>query len=113
MKYRETNALPKKFIGELEAKQRNTVWPDPMINSRGVDEFLWRGSPDAPLVQRVAAWILGIFFILAGLAWLVGAYLRGWWVIAVLSILWFYVGGRVFLNGFRRHKAGKPTVKGS
>ena len=35
-------------IEAIKAKQRNTVWPDTMVNSRGVDAFLWRGDPDAP-----------------------------------------------------------------
>jgi hypothetical protein len=55
-----------KLIEDVSAKQRNTVWPDAMINSKGVDEFLWRGSPDAPLVQRIGAWIFGITFMFLG-----------------------------------------------
>jgi hypothetical protein len=92
-------------IEEVRDKQRNTVWPDTIRNSRSVDAFLWKGSPDAPLVQLAGAWIFGVFFILCGLAWLVAAYVRDSWVVAVLSILWFYVGGRVFRNGFRRHES--------
>jgi hypothetical protein len=105
MKSKTTNASRKKLIEEMKAKQSNTVWPGPMINSRGVDEFLWRGDPDAPLVQRMAAWIFGIFFIVVGgLGWLDIAYQKHWRAFGLLSIVWFYVGGRVFLNGFRRRK---------
>jgi hypothetical protein len=96
---------------ELAQKQRNTAWPDTLVNSRGVDEFLWRGSPDAPLVQRIAAWLFGIVFVLVGAAWLVAAYQKHWWGICLLSIVWFYVGGRVFLNGFKRHRTRKPNHK--
>jgi hypothetical protein len=98
-------------IEEIEAKQSNTVWPDAMVNSRSVDEFLWKGSPDAPFVQRIGAWIFGVFFIFGGLAWLVGAYERDSWVIAALSIVWFLVGGKMFLNGFRRRRATRPKKK--
>jgi hypothetical protein len=56
----------KKFIESIKAKQRNTVWPDTLINSRGVDEFLWKGSPDPSLVQRLAAFIFGLTFVLLG-----------------------------------------------
>jgi hypothetical protein len=59
---------------EIEAKQRNTVWPDTLRNSRSVDEFLWKGSSDAPLVQRAGAWIFGLTFILLSLALLDVAY---------------------------------------
>jgi len=92
-------------IEEVRAKQRNTVWPDTIRNSRSVDAFLWKGSPDAPLVQRIGAWIFGVLFIMVGLGWSVVAYVNHWWVFAVLSILWFYVGGRVFLNGFRKNES--------
>jgi hypothetical protein len=100
-------------IEEVRAKQRNTVWPDPFINSRSVDEFLWKGSPGAPLVQRIGAWIFGLTFILIGLGWVDVAYERRWPVFGVLSILWFAVGGKVFLNGFRRRKVEKPTDHGT
>ena len=53
-----------RLIEEIKAKQRNTVWPDTLMNGRSVDEFLWKGSPDAPLVQRMGAWIFGLAFML-------------------------------------------------
>jgi hypothetical protein len=89
----------------LKAKQRNLVWPDALINSRGVDEFLWKGAPNAPLVQRVAAWLFGLAFIAVGLGFIAVAYEKGFIVFGVLSIVWFFAGVKVFLNGFRRRKA--------
>jgi hypothetical protein len=112
MKNKVTNSNHNSLVEIIEAKQRNTVWPDTMINSRGVDEFLWKGDPNAPLVQRMAAWIFGIFFILIGVGWLDAGYEKHSLIVAVLSILWFLLGGKVLLNGFRRHKAEKSTVKG-
>lgn len=100
-------------IEDLRAKQRNTVWPDPIRNSRSVDAFLWNGSPDAPLVQRIGAWIFGLTFILAGLLWVSVAYEKHDRVFGVLSIVWFAVGGKVFLNGFRRRKVEKPSGQGT
>jgi len=50
-----------KLIEEARAKQSNTVWPDTLLNGRSVDEFLLKGSPDAPIVQRIGAWIFGLF----------------------------------------------------
>jgi hypothetical protein len=82
-----------------------------MINSRGVDEFLWKGSPDAPFVQRIAAWVFGVFFVLGSIAWLDAAFERHSVIVGVLSIAWFLVGGKVFLNGFRRRKAKASRVK--
>ena len=112
MKSKVTSTSRKKFIEEINAKQRNTVWPGPMINSRDVDAFLWRGDPNAPLVQRMAAWIYGIFFmVVGGFGFLAVAYQKGWWAFGVFSIVWFLVGGKVFLNGFRRRKAKVSKIE--
>jgi hypothetical protein len=95
-------------VEELKARQRNLVWPDALINSRGVDEFLWRGAPDAPLVQRVGAWLFGLAFAAVGIGWLVVAYKKHFIVFGILSVVWLYVGARVFLNGFLR-RGTKPA----
>jgi len=100
-------------IEEVRAKQRNTVWPDAMRNSRSVAAFLWKGSPNAPLVQRIGAWIFGLTYILIGLGWVDVAYERHSPVVGVLSIVWFVIGGKVFLNGFRRRKVEKPSGHGT
>jgi hypothetical protein len=100
-------------IEDVRAKQRNTVWPDAMINSRSVDAFLWKGSPNAPLVQRIGAWIFGLTFILLGLGWVAVAYEKDDLVFGVLSIAWFAVGGKVFSNGIRRRKVEKPSDHGT
>jgi hypothetical protein len=94
-----------KIIEDIKAKQKNLVFPDTLRNSRSVDEFLWKGSPNAPLVQRVAAWMFGLFFVLAGVAFLDVSYQKHYLIFGVLSIGWFLVGGKVFLNGFRRRNA--------
>ena len=82
-----------------------------MKNSSSVDEFLWKGSPDAPLVQRIGAWIFGLTFILLGLGWFDVAYERHWRAFGVLSIVWFFIGGKVFLNGLRRQRTAKHKSK--
>jgi hypothetical protein len=107
------NTKQDQAIEEVRAKQRNTVWPDTIRNSRSVDAFLWKGSTDAPLVQRIGACIFGLTFILGGLGWVDVAYERHWPVFGVLSIVWFVVGGKVFLNGFRRRKVEKPSDHGT
>jgi hypothetical protein len=98
-----------RVIEEIKTKQRNFAFPDTLRNSRSVDEFLWKGSPDAPLVQRMGAWMFGLFFILGGLVFLDVAYEKHYWIFGVLSICWFLVGAKVFLNGFRK----KRTHSGS
>lgn len=106
---------PEKFIEDVRAKQRNTVWPDTLLNGRSVDEFLWKGSADAPLIQRIGAIIFGLFFMFGG-AMMVEADRettpeRKSLIPVIVGVGFFLVGLRVFFNGFRRrtrqHRAGK------
>ncbi len=41
------------LLEEVSRRQRNTLWPDAMVNSSSVDALLWKGSPKATKVQRV------------------------------------------------------------
>jgi hypothetical protein len=111
MKDREHNSQHDRLIDEIKDRQSNTLWPDTMKNGSSVDEFLWKGSPDAPLVQRMGAWIFGIFFLLCGVCFLEFAREKRSWVVLVFSLVVFLLGGKVFLNGFRRHKASKHKDK--
>ena len=102
------NSKQDQAIEVVRAKQSNTVWPNTIRNSRSVDAFLWNGSPNASLLQRIGAWIFGLTLILVGVGWVDVAYERDWLVFGVLSIVWFAVGGKLFLNGFRRRKVAPP-----
>jgi hypothetical protein len=97
------------FIEEMEARQRNTVWPDTLLNGRSVDEFLWKGSPDAPLVQRIGAWVFGLTFMLLAMALIEidreTTPDRKSIALVILAIAFLFVGLKVFLNGFRRRKS--------
>lgn len=107
--HRPSERRTRKVVEELKARQRNLVWPDALINSRSVDQFLWRGAPNAPLVQRVGAWLFGLVFTVVGIGFLVVAYKKHFLVFGLLSIVLLYVGSRVFLNGFQKRgiKAAK------
>src|SRR5258706_14075306 len=94
------------LIDESRAHQRNIVFPDTVRNGRAVDVFLWRGSPDPPLVQRIAAWMFGLMFVFLGLAvfvlakkaWDDGSWL-GVVVTALISLSFVAIGIRIFRNG--------------
>lgn len=49
---------------DIEARQRNTLWPDTFRNSAIIDAFLWKGDPNAKPVQRIGLIILALFFLL-------------------------------------------------
>lgn len=65
------------LIEDIRNNQRNIVWPGPLVNSRGVDYFFWKGSPNPSVIQRIAAWLFGLVFLgialmLLDLAWNLG-----------------------------------------
>ena|SRR5579863_3211076 len=99
-----------KFIDESSANQRNIVFPDTVRNARAVDIFLWRGSPNPPLVQRIAAWMFGVTFVGLGLALSPLAKLalerdRSWLgfvVLTFMSLSSILLGIKIFRNGFPR-----------
>ena len=77
--------------------------------SGAVDAFLWRGSSNPPLVQRIAAWMFGIMFMGFGLV-LLGMATKGihedgvvsFLVVGLISLGSFLVGVKIFRNGFPR-----------
>src|SRR6266446_6820751 len=95
------------FIEEIRVKQKSTVWPYPLINNRRVDKFLWKGSSDAPLIQRIGAWVFGLAFLAMGaLLLIVGREFAGdgGEGLVIMSVGAFMLGMKIFLNGFRRRK---------
>jgi hypothetical protein len=99
-----------RFIDETRDRQRNVVFPDTVRNGRSVDAFLWKGSSNPPLVQRIAAWLFGLVFIGFGLVLLSAAArvrnedhsLIGGVVITLISLSSALLGIRLFRNGFPR-----------
>jgi hypothetical protein len=91
----------RQFIEDIEAKQKNTVWPDMLVNSRAVDYLIFRGSRDATRVQRVGIALFGAFFLLAGIAFIGIAHDLHSIVPVFIAVLGFLLGGRLLSNAFR------------
>ncbi|MGD0547792.1 MAG: hypothetical protein ABR991_08170 [Terracidiphilus sp.] len=111
MKDKAHNSEHDHLIEEIKDRQSNTLWHDAMKNSRGVDEFLWRGSPNALLVQRIGAWIFGLAFLIADLAILDITYKKFSWPDLLVFLVSLMIGGKIFLNGFRKNKTVKHKSK--
>ena len=94
----------RKLIKDFRDKQRNTVWPDPLINSRGVDMFLWKGSPNPTRVQRAGAVVFGLFFMIAGITYASMAVESRSIPLGIMSLGGLYVGVRMLRNSFPRRK---------
>jgi hypothetical protein len=100
-----------KFIDGVRASQRNIVFPDTVRNERPLLVFLWRGSPDPSLVQRIGAWLFGVIWIGFGASFLsMAAQVRGegdwtsFGIMLLISMGLISVGIRVFRNGFPQHQ---------
>ena len=90
-----------KFIDELKARQQNLIWPNTLVNNRGVDAFFLKGSPNPTVVQRIAAWLFGLAFMALGCLFLFAGKQRRPWFIILLGLGLFALGTRIFLNGRR------------
>jgi hypothetical protein len=94
-----------------DADQENFIWPPPFSSGQNTKESFWKGYAKPPIIQRIAAWLIGL--------WLIGLAL-GFFYIAVreeqgsLSRAVFgtftigsgLVGVKIFRNGFPRHSKG-------
>jgi hypothetical protein len=91
-----------KLVDEVEFKQRNSTWPDAVVNARGVDEVLWTRSRHITKVQRVGVAVLGVAFVLCGIWFIGNVDLRG-----KLSVLFgtvsLLVGGKLLWNSIRKN----------
>ena len=94
----------RRFEQEIRSRQRNIVFPDTVRNDRLVNVFLWRGSPNPPLVQRIAAWLFGLIFMVSGLVSLNIAVdeRKGGLPLFIIAVAYFTLGIKIFWNGFPR-----------
>src|SRR5258708_38257723 len=105
------------FIEQTRSNQRNIVFPDSVRNARSADAFLWRGSPNPRLVQRIAAWMIGLVFIGFGVEFYSFAvrdrvehgFSAGVVITLGMSLSFVLLGIRTFRNGFPR--PAKPASK--
>lgn len=95
-----------KSLGEIEARQRNTVWPDTLRNGALVDAFVWRGSPNATYIQRIGTALFGLLFLCpAVLLMRFGFFEVGPALFRLLMFLlalpWMAIGCKLLRNAFR------------
>jgi len=92
----------RKFVEEMAAKQRNILWPNTLVNSRAVDAFLWRGSPNPSIVQRIAACLPGLTFLTGGVALFSFARQEGSRFLGAFALGWILLGLKVGRNSWPR-----------
>jgi hypothetical protein len=101
-----------KLVEDVEFKQRNTTWPDAVVNASSVDEVLWKGSRHITKIQRVGVALLGLAFVLIGILFIGDLDLGGSRLLSVLfgtgSLL---IAGRLLWNSIRRNDPRKSRKK--
>jgi hypothetical protein len=100
------------LVHEVEFKQRNTTWPDAMINASRVDEVLWKGSRHITKVQRVGVASLGIALVLGGICipGSIDITQEGWWIGIPIATGFILVGCKLLWNSIRKND---PPTRGS
>lgn len=96
------NRDPEDLERDWRARQQNLTWPNTRKNGRSVDEFLWKGSPNATLVQRAGVLLIGGFFACAGIAFFVNSWSHGEKVGVLISLIPLGGGLKVASNAFRK-----------
>ncbi len=89
------------YVESVKDSQRNTTWPDALRGGRSVDEYLWKGARDAPLVQRIGAIVLGLSLVMIGVASVDLAFQQREWFIGIPAVISFSLGGWFIRNAFR------------
>jgi len=90
------------FISSIAQRQRNTIWPDVLRGGRSVDEFLWKGARDAPLIQRIGAIVLALAYLMMAAVFTSMAFGNGDWLAGVSAVVLFGGGGWFIRNALRK-----------
>jgi hypothetical protein len=98
-----------KLVDDVEFKQRNTTWPDAMVNASSVDEVLWKRSRHITKIQRVGVAVLGLAFVLCAILLIGNLDLvsSGWMLSVLFGTASLLVGGKLLWNSIRRNDPQK------
>jgi hypothetical protein len=102
MKKNRQQEILDSYIESVKARQRNLIWPDVLRGSRSVDELLWKGASDAPMVQRIGAVILALAYLMVAVVFVSMAVEHGSWFGGALAAILFGVGGWFIRNALRK-----------
>jgi hypothetical protein len=91
----------------FRAGKKTRFWPDTLRNGRVLDSFVWKGSPNATLVQRVGIALFGFLFLSPALVLVRFGVLQpapaGFRALMLLFALpWIAIFCKLLGNAFRR-----------
>lgn len=112
LRFRSSGAIPLKiqkqtYTPDMPSKGvrpsgNPVILPSVEVNRRRAHELFWRGSPNAPLIQRIAVCMLGFTLFGIGLAFLRDAHEYRSFIQAIFGLGVLLIGATWIRNGFRR-----------
>lgn len=99
---RRTSESRDPIVEDITAKQRNTTWPHVLRGGRAVDEYLWKGAKDAPMVQRIGAIILALAYLVVAILFIGWTGNGGGWLSGLFSLCLIAAGAKIVHSATRR-----------
>jgi hypothetical protein len=98
-----------KLVNDVEFKQRNTTWPDAMVNASRVDEILFKGCRHITKVQRMGVAILGLAFVSCGILFIgdLGLLSDSRWLAVLFGTGCLLLGFKFLWNSIRKNISKK------
>ncbi|CAN5554143.1 hypothetical protein BH10ACI4_BH10ACI4_33790 [soil metagenome] len=90
------------YLESLNDSQKNATWPEVLRGSRSVDEFLWKGARNAPIVQRVGAIILALAYLIVGFVFVSTAVEDRSWMAGASAAILFGIGAWFIRNALKK-----------
>lgn len=107
---REDNDL-ERIRFDAESRQKAVLFEDARRGGRSVDEFLWKGDPNAKPIQRAGLVVFGLMFLVLGtcLAAILFAHegTISKMIGAAFWLIGFYIGIRLLLNALFKRKSNR------
>jgi preprotein translocase subunit SecF len=91
-----------RYIEDVEARQRNVLWPDTLKNAKSVDKLIFVGSTTASPIQRIGMLLFAFSFIGIGLVLLVQDFRAGSAVGIFVDFIPALLGVIVLVNALRK-----------
>jgi hypothetical protein len=101
-----------KLMDDVESKQHSTTWPETMVNAKGVDELLWKGSRRITKVQRVGVALLGLALVLCGVLFIGDFSTHGdsRWLPIFFGTACILIGCKFLWNSIRKNDTSKAKT---
>ena len=96
-----------KLVREVKFRQRNTTYPDLIVNASNSEALMWHGSNRMTKVQRIGVGIFGFLFLLAGASMIIDFISYESWLRLPIGLAFGAVVYKVLWNSVRKNDPSK------